>query len=71
MYVSYKICLFPELKFAPRSGHRIVVDDKYIYCWGGFNPEFWDYASNSEDTRYPLFREVKKFSLFFDILFSL
>ena len=40
-----------------RSGHRIVVDDACLYSLGGYNPEFWN-VRNTEDTYYPLFKEV-------------
>ncbi|KAJ8301763.1 hypothetical protein KUTeg_020750 [Tegillarca granosa] len=41
----------------PRSGHRVAVDDANMYVLGGYNPRFWE-AENTEDTYYPLFREV-------------
>lgn len=39
----------------PRSGHRIVSNDKNIYCFGGYNPdnaprlfgEFWKFNKNT------------------------
>lgn len=48
--------------FSPRSGHRVVVDDKYMYCWGGYNPEFWE-VENTEDTAYPLFKELWRYQI--------
>ncbi|XP_041349835.1 kelch domain-containing protein 10-like [Gigantopelta aegis] len=44
-----------------RSGHRIVVDDANLYSLGGYNPQFWN-VRNTEDTYYPLFKEVWKFN---------
>lgn len=49
--------------FHARSGHRVIVDDKYMYCWGGYNPEFWE-VENTEDTAYPLFKEVSNLQYF-------
>lgn len=52
----------------PRSGHRIVCDDKNLYSFGGYNPLL---PGNEEDTRddddfsvnsYPLFKELWKFN---------
>ena len=45
-----------------RSGHRMVVDYGNLYCWGGYNPEYWD-VENTEDTEYPLFKEVSCHSM--------
>lgn len=53
--MSFKIS---ECNLIARSGHRIIVDEQYLYCWGGFNPNYWEHE-NTDDTRYPLFREVK------------
>ena len=35
----------------------MVVDYGNLYCWGGYNPEYWE-VENTEDTEYPLFKEV-------------
>lgn len=45
-----------DSKPAPRSGHRIVADDAFIYCFGGYNP-----AGNGP--RYGLYPEVWRFCL--------
>lgn len=26
----------------PRSGHRVVANDKHLYVVGGYNPELWE-----------------------------
>lgn len=45
----------------PRSGHRVVVDDNNLYVLGGYNPKFHN-IPNTEDTYYPLFKELWKFN---------
>ncbi|OWF43573.1 kelch domain-containing protein 10-like [Mizuhopecten yessoensis] len=45
----------------PRSGHRVAVDEKNMYVLGGYNPRFWD-VENTEDTYYPLFKELWQFN---------
>ncbi|XP_045166650.2 kelch domain-containing protein 10-like [Mercenaria mercenaria] len=49
-------------EFVPRSGHRVAVDDKYLYCWGGYNPEFWE-EENTENTAYPLLKELWRYKI--------
>lgn len=52
-----------------RSGHRIVCDHKYLYSYGGFNPDFFfDDDSDMENDQAwisskPLFKEIWKFNL--------
>lgn len=46
---------------SPRSGHRIIVDNTSLYSIGGFNPDFWN-VENTEESYYPLFRELWSFS---------
>ena len=51
----------------PRSGHRIVCDEKNLYSYGGFNPSI---TPNDPDMRHdptwnrsrPLFKELWKFN---------
>ncbi|KAL4226679.1 Kelch domain-containing protein 10 [Mactra antiquata] len=45
-----------------RSGHRIVANDKYLYCWGGYNPQYW-HVENNEDTEYPLMKELWRYQI--------
>lgn len=45
-----------------RSGHRMVIDHGNLYCWGGYNPNYWD-VENTEDTEYPLFKELWQFNI--------
>lgn len=42
----------------PRSGHRLVEYNESLYSVGGFNPELWNESNNSQETYYPLFKEV-------------
>lgn len=47
----------------PRSGHRIVATDEYLYTFGGYNPNPDDnhiYNFNDEDR---LFKEIWRFNL--------
>ncbi|XP_060556787.1 kelch domain-containing protein 10-like [Ruditapes philippinarum] len=52
-----------EKEFIPRSGHRIVVDEKYVYSWGGYNydPDLWDL--DDEDHTYPLLKELWRYQI--------
>ncbi|XP_065174147.1 kelch domain-containing protein 10 homolog [Atheta coriaria] len=46
-----------------RSGHRIVADSKYLYSFGGYNPQIpADYQRRREDEDFPLFQELWKFN---------
>ncbi|KAK3103056.1 hypothetical protein FSP39_016129, partial [Pinctada imbricata] len=45
----------------PRSGHRVAVDEANLYVLGGYNPKFWG-VENTDDTYYPLFKELWKFN---------
>ena len=49
------LCISTDL--VARSGHRMIVDHSNLYCWGGYNPHYWE-VENTEDTEYPLFKEV-------------
>ena len=46
-------CRHPQ----PRSGHRIVSDENYIYCFGGFNPDVP--PSDAFMAADPVWRETK------------
>lgn len=51
----------------PRSGHRIVANDSYVYLFGGFNPDVEPddpFMANDPNWRNtsPLFQELWKFS---------
>lgn len=52
------VCMLPGFLF-PRSGHRVVVEDNNLYVLGGYNPKFHN-VPNTEDTYYPLFKEVNQ-----------
>ena len=58
-YSTYCIDLLIPVPI-PRSGHRIVASEEYLYCIGGFNPGFFD-VQQDRNTFYPLFKEVSKF----------
>ncbi|KAG8300997.1 Kelch domain-containing protein 10 [Homalodisca vitripennis] len=53
----------------PRSGHRIVCDDKNMYSFGGYNPSLTisDEADLANDTVWadskPLFKELWKYNI--------
>lgn len=51
----------------PRSGHRIVSDESYIYSFGGYNPEHQSQrrrADNNEAIEnHCLFKEMWKFHI--------
>ncbi|XP_014674834.1 PREDICTED: kelch domain-containing protein 10-like [Priapulus caudatus] len=49
---------FPE----PRSGHRCVANDIYLYAFGGFNSAFAG-RRNNEESYYPLLRELWRFNI--------
>lgn len=44
----------------PRSGHRLVANDRYAVSIGGYNPSLWN-EHNTADTYYPILKEVRKF----------
>jgi len=50
-----------EMPF-PRSGHRLVANDRYAVVIGGFNPTLWS-EQNSADTYYPILKEIWLFNL--------
>lgn len=54
-------------KPVPRSGHRVVCDESYIYSFGGYNPEIQHrrITENNAETieNYCLFKEMWKFHI--------
>jgi len=46
----------------PRSGHRLLANDRYAVCIGGYNPSLWN-EHNTQDTYYPILKEVWLFNL--------
>jgi hypothetical protein len=46
----------------PRSGHRLVANDRYAVSIGGFNPSLWN-EHNTPETYYPILKEVWVFNL--------
>lgn len=60
--VSYRFEKIPK----PRSGHRIVCDDRNVYSYGGYNPQLNDDPDLMDDFEWnlskPLFKELWKFN---------
>lgn len=59
---SYKTKHSGFSKLKPRSGHRIVADESYVYCYGGYNPSITltdeDLSRDDWFQPSPLFNEV-------------
>lgn len=50
----------------PRSGHRVVSDESYIYSFGGYNPEIQQRRrpeNNEAIENHCLFKEMWKFHI--------
>ncbi|CAH0391557.1 unnamed protein product [Bemisia tabaci] len=47
----------------PRSGHRVACDDKYLYSFGGYNPNIGTNVHPEWTPDRPLFRELWRYNI--------
>ena len=64
IFSSNSLLVGNSLEPKPRSGHRIVVDEDYIYVFGGFNSSITSSNVQADvfELTKPLFKELWRFS---------